>query len=247
MEGQLTLDLGLLSVEQEKYVADFLESQKRSVERSLAHAERKVQALVNAGFRLGVDFDNTIEVVDHINEDREFGYSWRHDEFTANVTYQSVTGDVTIRKRRLLLDEDDNVTTSTSNRWFSLNSDGKIECSEFVGSYRAVKPETLFRKYQEYNETQVRNLQYKKEERIKERQLIAELTEMYPHAEVKMEESYEGGRYTRRRAMVKFEDGSYANFYKNYNGVIECSYVYDVAEVELTNMEKANRVSQRNK
>ena len=247
MEGQLTLDLGLLTNEQEQYVADFIESQKRSVERSLAHIERKVQALVNAGFRLGVDFDNTVEVVDHINEDREFGYSWRHDNFTANVTYQSTTGDVTIRKRRLMLDENDLPTSTTSDRWFSLNSDGKIECSEFVGSYRAVKPETLFRKYQEFNETQVRNLQYKKEERIKERQLITELTKMYPNTEVKMEESYEGGRYTRRRAMVKFEDGSYANFYKDYNGKLECSYVYDSEYVELTNMEKANIVSQRNK
>jgi len=247
MEGQLTLDLGLLTDEQEQMVAQFLVRQKENVERSLAHADRKVQALVNAGFRLGVDFDNTVEVVDHIDEDYEFGYSWRHDEFTAKVTYQSVTGDVTIRKRRLALDENDLPTSTTSNRWFSLNSDGKIECSEFVGSYRAVKPETLFRKYTEFNETQVRNLQYKKEERIKERQLVTELTKMYPNTEVKMEESYEGGRYARRRAIVKFEDGSYANFYKNYNGEIECSYVYDVDYVELTNMEKVNVVAQRNK
>jgi len=186
MEGQLTL---FMTPEQEQMVAEFLVRQKESVERSLAHAERKVQALVNAGFRLGVDFDNTVEVVDHIDEDREFGYSWRYDNFTANVTYQSVTGDVTIRKRKLFLDENDLPSSTTSNRWFSLNRDGKIECSEFVGSYRAVKPETLFRKYTEYNEQQVRNLQYKKEERIKERQLIAELTEMYPNTEVKMEES----------------------------------------------------------
>ena len=45
MNGQLELNLGLLSAEQQQKVDRFLDDRKRSVTASLAYAQRKVEAL----------------------------------------------------------------------------------------------------------------------------------------------------------------------------------------------------------
>ena len=253
MNGQLTLDLGLLTAEQQQKVDRFLDDRKRSVTNQLAYAKRKVEALEAAGFELGKDFESTVEVIDVVDHECEFQLDWRNDDlnFTHSVSYQDVKGDVFIKATRCEV-EDDCIVYKAQNVWFTLTSEDKIECSTLVGSYRAVKPSTLLRKLGEYNTQQVYYAEAKLKRIKQDDAALKQLQELYPHATIlKKEHVYEStsnyGRSGVKRIVVEFVDGSYANFATNYKGDLECTYVYDVERDTLSNWDKATIVSQRNK
>jgi len=250
MNGQLTLDLGLLSAEQQQKVDRFLDDRKRSVTAQLAYAKRKVEALQAAGFELGKDFENTTEVIDVVDHEYEFQLDWRNDDlnFIHSVSYQDVKGDVFIKATRCEV-EDNCIVYKAQSVWFTLTSEDKIECSTLVGSYRAVKPETLLRKLDEYNTQQVYYAEAKLKRIIQDDAALKQLQELYPHATIlKKEHVYESNqRYSVKRIVVEFVDGSYANFANNYKGELECTYVFDVERDNLSNLDKVTIVSQRNK
>jgi len=250
MNGQLTLDLGLLSAEQQQKVDRFLDDRKRSVTAQLAYAKRKVEALQAAGFELGKDFENTTEVIDVVDHEYEFQLDWRNDDlnFIHSVSYQDVKGDVFIKATRCEV-EDNCIVYKAQSVWFTLTTENKIECSTLVGSYRAVKPETLLRKLGEYNTQQVYYAEAKLKRIIQDDAALKQLQELYPHATIlKKEHVYESNqRYSVKRIVVEFVDGSYANFANNYKGELECTYVFDVERGNLSNWDKVTIVSQRNK
>jgi len=250
MNGQLTLDLGLLSAEQQQKVDRFLDDRKRSVTAQLAYAKRKVEALQAAGFELGKDFENTTEVIDVVDHEYEFQLDWRNDDlnFIHPVSYQDVKGDVFIKATRCEV-EDNCIVYKAQSVWFTLTTENKIECSTLVGSYRAVKPETLLRKLGEYNTQQVYYAEAKLKRIIQDDAALKQLQELYPHATIlKKEHVYESNqRYSVKRIVVEFVDGSYANFANNYKGELECTYVFDVERDNLSNLDKVTIVSQRNK
>lgn len=249
-EGQLTLDLGLLNEEQQKRVDNFLADQKRMTEYTLSESKRKTELLLAAGFELGKHFENTVEVED-VNEVHEFVLNWRSDEhFNQEVSYQRVKGDVFLKVINCDADADANeITEKESNVWFSITREGKFECSRIVGSYRAVKASTLLQKLNDYNIQQRFYAENKLKRFNEEKQLLADLKELYPHStSIKYDDVYEdGSRRTNRRAQVSFADGSYINFYKDWNGTLRCTKVYDVEVETLSLIDKATIVSQRNK
>ena len=250
MNGQLTLDLGLLSAEQQQKVDRFLDDRKRSVTAQLAYAKRKVEALQAAGFELGKDFENTTEVIDVVDHEYEFQLDWRNDDlnFIHSVSYQDVKGDVFIKATRCEV-EDNCIVYKAQSVWFTLTTENKIECSTLVGSYRAVKPETLLRKLGEYNTQQVYYAEAKLKRIIQDDAALKQLQELYPHATIlKKEHVYESNqRYSVKRIVVEFKDGSQANFAVNWKGELECTYVFDVERDNLSNLDKVTIVSQRNK
>lgn len=253
MNGQLTLDLGLLTAEQQQKVDRFLDDRKRSVTNQLAYAKRKVEALEAAGFELGKDFESTVEVIDVVDYECEFQLDWRNDDlnFIHSVSYQDVKGDVFIKATRCEV-EDDCIVYKAQNVWFTLTSEDKIECSTLVGSYRAVKPSTLLRKLGEYNTQQVYYAEAKLKRIKQDDAALKQLQELYPHATItKKEHVYEStsnyGRSGVKRIVVEFKDGSSANFAVDYKGDLECTYVWDVERDNLSNWDKATIVSQRNK
>lgn len=253
MNGQLELNLGLLNEEQQQKVDRFLGDRKRSVTHQLDYAQRKVEALEAAGFELGKDFESTVEVIDVADYEYEFQLDWRNDDlnFTHSVSYQDVKGDVFIKATRCEV-EDDCIVYKAQSVWFTLTTENKIECSTLVGSYRAVKPETLLRKLSEYNEQQVYYAEAKLKRIIQDDAALKQLQELYPHATVlKKEHVYEStsnyGRSGVKRIVVEFVDGSSANFATNYKGELECTHVYDVERDTLSNWDKVTIVSQRNK
>jgi len=250
MNGQLTLDLGLLSDEQQQKVDRFLDDRKRSVAAQLFYAKRKVEALQAAGFELGKDFENTVEVIDVVDHECEFQLDWRNDDlnFIHSVSYQDVKGDVFIKATRCEV-EDDCIVYKAQSIWFTLTSEDKIECSTLVGSYRAVKPSTLLRKLDEYNTQQVYYAEAKLKRIIQDDAALKQLQELYPHATIsKKDYVYESNqRGSVKRIVVEFKDGSQANFAVNWKGELECTYVFDVERGNLSNWDKATIVSQRNK
>jgi hypothetical protein len=247
MEGQLTLDLGLLSAEQEEQVQSFIENKAKENILNIAYTGRKENVLIAAGFRPGIDFTNTFKS-EVVTETRQFGYGFNNTEFETEVTFIKNTGDIFIIRNIIRLDDEDKVVVTPNEVWFNL-SDDKIECSQLVGSFRAVKPETLLRKLHEFNALQEIKAHNELERRIKSREAINGLKTVYPHAtEIKEITEFEGkyNRYETKRIRVSFEDGSFITYNNGWNG-LDIDKVFDAKYLEPTKEEIAIRIANQNK
>ena len=145
------------------------------------------------------------------------------------------------------MDENDQAVRSERQMYFRVDQDYKgvkIECSQLVGTYRAVKPETLFTKLMEYNQRQEDNAVRKLEQRIAVRNGIAKLQAKYPQA-TKIEECDQWvNRGYAKRISVWFVDGSRFDFRSTWND----GYVLDnvVDGQELTMEQLAEVIANRN-
>lgn len=241
---QLEMDFGMLTVEQQERVNRFVKSQAEHAVKNEQLVARDMEILVDAGFRPGIDFVNTF-TSELVTEDYEFGYY--ENAFTAEVTYQKYTGGLFIVAKDVKLDENDQAVRSERHIYFTIQRDyksNKIECSSLVGSYRAVKPETLFTKLMEYNQRQEDNAVRKLEQRIATRNGIAELKAKYPQA-TKIEECDQWvNRGYVKRVSVWFADGSRFDFRPTWNDGYTLDNVVDGQQLTMT--ELAEVIANRN-
>ena len=244
-EGQLTLELGVRTAEQQAKINSYLVARKNEVERQIVSMTNQYNTLVNAGFYSeDIDFKYDIESVT-----REIDLGTYSNPEPVELTFDVVKGGV-----KLFRDEIDSKDGEPKivkkETWFTI-SDGKIECSSLVGSFRAVKPETLVRKLKEHNESikfQLKNLT----ERLSNTQkAIRELNNEFPQA-ISIDEKQEWisvasrrGGYIRNVIEVRFEDGSYVMFEVDTKGEKHIFKVYDIEEEALTREDKLNRLTNR--
>jgi len=175
-EGQLTLELNVLTAEQQEKIDKYLASREDEVKRSISHMTNQYRILVDAGFYSeDIDFKYDIESVT-----REVNLGTYSNPEPVELTFDVVRGGV-----KLLRDEidtkDGEPKIVKTNTWSTI-SDGKIECSALVGSYRAVKPETLVRKLKEHNESVKTRLEYLTERLSNTQKAIRELNYVFPQA-----------------------------------------------------------------
>ena len=244
-EGQLTLELGVRTAEQQAKIDNYLTARKNEVERQIASMENQYRILVDAGF-YSEDIDFKYDIV---SETREVALGNYSDRFEVELTFDVVKGGVNLFRDKIDTKDGEPKIVKT-NTWFTI-SDGKLECSALVGSYRAVKPETLARKLKEHNESvkfQLKNLT----ERLSNTQkAISELNNEFPQA-ISIDEKQEWvssasrrGGYTKNVIEVRFEDGSYVTFEVDTKGQKHIFKVYDIEQEALTREDKLNRLTQR--
>ena len=242
---QLELDFGMLTVEQQQRVDRFVKSQAEHAVKMEQLVARDVETLVDAGFRPGIDFVNTF-TTEMVTEECEFGYY--DDAFNADVTYQKYDGGVFIVAKQVKLDENDQAIRSERHIYFTVERDykgSKIECSTLVGSYRAVKPETLFTKLMEYNQRQEDSAIAELERRVAKRNGIAKLEAQYPQA-TKIEEAEQYvNRVYKKMISVWFADGSRFDFERTWNNDYRLYQVVDGQK--LTTEQLAELIANRNK
>jgi len=242
--SQLEMDLGMLTVEQQARVDRFIASQADNAVKQEQLVARDMKVLRDAGFRPGIDFVNTF-TSELVTEDRDFGYG--DNEFTTNITYQKYNGGVLIVAKQVKLDENDQAVRNELNLYFTVQSgynSTKIECSTLVGSYRAVKPETLFTKLMEYNQQQEDNVINMLERRFAVRNGIAKLQAQYPQATRVVEEEQYISRGYKRMISVYFEDKSRFDFERMFNNDYKLYQVIDGQK--LTTEELAELIANRN-
>ena len=244
-EGQLTLELDVRTAEQQAKIDSYLTARKNEVERQIASMTNQYRILVDAGFYSeDIDFTYDIESVT-----REVNLGPYSDSYQVELTFDVVKGGVSLFRDKIDTKDGEPKIVKT-NTWFT-TGDGKIECSSLVGSYRAVKPETLFRKLKEHNESvkfQLKNLT----ERLSNTQkAISELNNEFPQA-ISIDEKQEWisvasrrGGYTRNVIEVRFEDGSYVSYEVDTKGQKHIFKVYDIEEEALTKQDKLNRLINR--
>ena len=245
-EGQLTLELNVRTAEQQKQIDSYLVARENDVKSSVDILKKNYRTLVDAGF-YSEDIDFKFDIVPITREINVGTYNHREE---VELTFDVVQGGL-----KLLRDDIDKKDGEPKivkrETWFTLSSDGKMECSSLVGSYRSVKPETLFRKLKEHNENVKAQLENLTKQLSNTQKAINELNDEFPQA-ISIDEKQEWissgpryGGYTKELIEVRFEDGSYVTFEVLFSGEKRIFKVYDIEEEALTKQDKLNRLTQR--
>ena len=246
-EGQLTLELNVRTAEQQKQIDSFLIREENDMKARIAFMKNQYRTLVDAGF-YSEDIDFKFDIVS-VTREVTVGPNY-NDRFEVELTFDTVQGGV-----KLLRDDIDTKDGEPKivkrETWFTLSSDGKMECSSLVGSYRSVKPETLVRKLKEHNENIKAQLENLTKQLSNTQKAINELNDEFPQA-ISIDEKQEWissgpryGGYTKELIEVRFEDGSYVTFEVLFSGEKRIFKVYDIEEEALTKQDKLNRLINR--
>jgi hypothetical protein len=205
---QLELDFGMLTVGQQETVDRFVKYSNRETIRRKEESNNTEALLVQGGFQAGIDYVNTLETKT-VTEIKEFGYG--DDEFTAEVTYDKVVGDV-----KIISDYYNGGSNKLEVRKVYLSRSGdKLECFTITGTFRAYKPSTLLSKLNSYNEGQKDTFKRVNKQKIVLNHTIEKYKTMYPDADVKAGTDYNRqtrGYTTFPIVTVKFKSGSYIAF-----------------------------------
>lgn len=245
-EGQLTLELNVRTAEQQKQIDSFLIREENDMKARIAFMKNQYRTLVDAGF-YSEDIDFKYDIVSVTREVTVGSYS---DRFEVELTFDTVKGGVKLLRDHIDT-KDGEPKIVKLETWFTILSDGKMECNILVGSFRPVKPETLFRKLKEHNENIKAQLENLTKQLSNTQKAISELNDEFPQA-ISIDEKQEWissssrySGYSKELIEVRFEDGSYVTFEVLSNGEKRIFKVYDIEEEALTKQDKLNRLTQR--
>lgn len=235
MTEQLTLELGILTNEQQERVDSFIRSQKSTTERIIA-AQAKIEALlISGGFKEGIDYVNSFEY-STINEDREFGYG--SEAFTANVTYMRSSGGC-----KIIYDRYNSITNKVeTNTYMVANEGDRLECSVITSQYRAYKPASLLTKLKENNEKAQNDFDKANVKKSLLNYTVNKYKTLFPNATVTVGKDYyrsSRNTYTEfETVIVLFESGSYVIFRLGYeNGKEYTHKTFDAVAAKLNTIE----------
>ena len=211
--SQLDLFEGVvLSEKQQELLTEFQTNNTRKTKIAHERNINMVNALIEGGFVEGVDFENTFDVIEVV-EDVELGYSFNNTLFTVNdVEFIRTTGGLALNSKEY--SKEKNEVIDYEIEYFDF-ANGKFECSSLTGNYRKVKPTTLLTKLQEHRERAESAFKQEKEQKIAFAKVIAELQAKCPAADVlSITEGVKyGTRYFEvRKVKAQFENGSYVMF-----------------------------------
>jgi len=241
-----------LTVEQEQAIQEYLNNYDFHFRNQKGDAEKKSQFLLENGFIEGVHFENTFTFEENVTETVSLGGRWYNtEEFETEVTITKYQGGVFLL-HDVVSGEDGERQIVKKSTWFSLTSEGKIECSSIVGSYRAVKPATLLRKIVELNESTKDRLVLANQKDNHFDHAIEKLRFEFPNS-VSVERSSEWVRtynlknsYNVDVVTVKLKDGSYIQYDVNsFSGDISVRKVHDMSVEKLTLQDKAHNLKRR--
>ncbi len=189
----------VLSQEQQNEVDRFVERQNQHVIDRVASIKKMIDLLTDAGFEEGVNFDRKVETGVETVE-RSFG--WGDNKFTAEVTFNTVSGGVHLIHKRFYNGQ---LTTTKSG----VSVEGyKLMCSSITPQYRAYKPSTLLVKLNEYNENQ----QWRYDNYVKKSNLLDytldKYKKLYSNATVQKGTGYVSNR-SFTTVLISFESGSW--------------------------------------
>lgn len=241
-----------LTVEQEQAIERYLNNHDFHFRNQKGDAEKKSQFLLENGFIEGEHFENTFIFGENVTETVSLGGRWYDvEEFETELNVTKYQGGVFLL-HDAVGEVDGKRQIVKKSTWFSLTSEGKIECSSIVGSYRSVKPATLLRKLVEQNAATKDHLKFANQKDKHFNNAIEQLKLEFPNA-VSVEKGDEWVRtYNLRNSYnvdivtVKLKDGSYIQYdVNNYTGEIKVRKVYDMSVEKLTLQDKEYNLKRR--
>jgi len=235
----LELDLGVLTLDQQRSVDDFVLCSKQFCNACVDNYLSIEKELLGAGFIKGLDFTND-HSVEEVTEERSFGYG--DSQFSNTQTSLHSKGSVRLLYKYYYSGENRIVQNSSS-----VGKEGdKLECAAITGSYRALKAVTLLRKLKEKNlRAQVEFRAFNKELTIIT-ETMEKYKELFPKAEVKKDRgsTHYGGRGNRSSyfdtVVIRFESGSHITLRMGYEMGKE--YVTNMYDVKVSKMSVEEKV-----
>ena len=224
--NQLDLFAGIiLTTEQQERVDCYINSTNKSANFQRNKAQQIEQLLVEAGFKKGIDFENTFK---SSLETKTIKIGYGSDQFETEITAEFHSGNVMLKGLRFVNDE-------LKKSVFNLDIDrDKVQCSTVQGQYRYIKPKTLLEKLNQYNERQKDCLKdFQKKTNLKQI-VIEKYTKLYPNATITVGNDWTKYSGSFEVIEVKFESGSYIQFkLDTYNSK---EYLYKKHDAEFANL-----------
>ena len=241
-----------MTVEQEQARERYVAGQNKDTEHRIASVQRQLNVLLNGGLIEGVHFKNNFTVEENVTETVTLGGRWYDvPEFEAEITYNKSEGGVFLLYD-MVVTEDGVREVVKKSTYFNITSDDKVECYTVVGSYRAVKPETILRKLDDMTDAAKERLKFVNQKEKHFDNAIAKLKLEFPNA-VSVTKSQDWVRtYNHRNSYyvdlvtVAFEDDSHIQYdVNNFTGEISVRKVYDVVVEKQTLQDKVNNLKNR--
>ena len=238
--------------EQYQAVERYVAGQNKDTEHRIASVQRQLNVLLDGGLIEGVHFKNNFTVEENVTETVTLGGRWYDvPEFEAEVTYNKSEGGVFLLYDMVVMEDGVREVVKKST-YFTITSDNKVECYTIVGSYRAVKPETILRKIEDMAVVAKERLVIVNRKEEHYNNAIAKLKLEFPNA-VGVGRSSEWVRtynwknsYNVDIITVTFVDGSYIQHDVNdFTGEIKVRKVWDVVVEKQTLQDKVNNLKNR--
>jgi hypothetical protein len=233
--NQLDLFAGIvLTVEQQSQVDRNVDNINQSTNWQRNKVQQLEQLLVEAGFKKGIDFENTFK---SSLETRNIKIGYGSGQFETEVTAEFYSGDVVLKGLRFVNNE---LKKSVFN--LEINRD-KVQCSAVQDQYRFIKPKTLFEKLKLFNEKAKQQFkEYQKENSLKQ-SVIDKYTKLYPNATITIKSDWTKYSGSFEVIEVKFESGSYIQFkLDTYNNK---EYMYKKHDAEFNNLNSEELLNRR--
>jgi hypothetical protein len=247
----LQLDLfegAILNAKQQTQLETFIDNQVvRSQNAKIKNVETEI-ALIDAGFVKGVDFNNTFEIYDVV-EDVELGYSFDNSNFqVTDVKFIGKRGGITLLSKRYNR-KDDKIDDIEIN--FFDFAGGKFECESLIGSYRRVKPATLLTKLNDKRDRAEYDMEATRMRNKGFAIALKDLRKKFPTAKFSIFTDYDRnyGRniYSTERVKGQFDNGSYVTLDVHSNGKYKIVKKYDAEMVAMVSDQVMGFFANQNK
>ena len=238
--NQLDLFAGIvLTVEQQSQVDRNIDNINKSTNWQRNKVQQLEQLLVEAGFKKGIDFENTFK---SSIETRNIKIGYGSGQFETEVTAEFHSGDVVLKGLRFF---DGKLTNTTFN--IDIDND-KVQCYTVQGQSRYIKPKTLLEKLNQHNECHKDRLKDFQNKTNLKQIIVEKYTKLYPNATITIKSDWTKYSGSFETIEVKFESGSYIQFkLDTYNNK---EYMYKKHDAEFDNLnseELLNRFSKQTK
>ena len=238
--NQLDLFAGIvLTVEQQSQVDRNIDNINQSTNWQRNKVQQIEQLLVEAGFKKGIDFENTFK---SSLETRNIKIGYGSGQFETEVTAEFHSGDVVLKGLRFF---DGKLTNTTFN--IDIDND-KVQCYTVQGQSRYIKPKTLLEKLNQHNECQKDFLKDFQNKTNLKQIIVEKYTKLYPNATITVKSDWTKYSGSFEIIEVKFDSGSYIQFkLDTYNNK---EYMYKKHDAEFDNLnseELLNRFSKQTK
>ena len=236
--NQLDLFAGIvLTVEQQSQVDRNVDNINQSTNWQRNKVQQIEQLLVEAGFKKGIDFENTFK---SSLETRNIKIGYGIWQFETEITAEFHSGDVVLKGLRFF---DGKLTNTTFN--IDIDND-KVQCYTVQGQSRYIKPKTLLEKLNQHNECQKDRLKDFQNKTNLKQIIVEKYTKLYPNATITVKSDWTKYSGSFEVIEVKFESGSYIQFkLDTYNNK---EYMYKKHDAEFDNLnseELLNRFSKQ--
>ena len=236
--NQLDLFAGIvLTVEQQSQVDRNIDNINQSTNWQRNKVQQIEQLLVEAGFKKGIDFENTFK---SSLETRNIKIGYGSGQFETEVTAEFHSGDVVLKGLRFF---DGKLTNTTFN--IDIDND-KVQCYTVQGQSRYIKPKTLLEKLNQHNECQKDRLKDFQNKTNLKQIIVEKYTKLYPNATITVKSDWTKYSGSFEVIEVKFDSGSYIQFkLDTYNNK---EYMYKKHDAEFDNLnseELLNRFSKQ--